>query len=63
LYCDIYKTRTSYPQRYWWVGNGETLSSSEMLSTKAPRVNAINVMKHGTAEATSYDETGEARAA
>ncbi len=62
MYFDIYKTSSSYPQKYWWVakgGNNETLCSSEMLSTKAACINAISVIKRDARTAPVYDETGE----
>lgn len=62
MYFDIYKTRSSYPQKYWWVAKGdnhETLCTSEMLSSKQTCLNTIRVIKSGAPTAAVYDETGE----
>lgn len=62
MYFDIYKTKTGYPHRYWWVAKGsnhETLCSSEMLASKRTCVAAIKVVKAEASSANVYDETGE----
>ena len=62
MFFDIEKTKTGYPQKYWWVakgGNGETLCHSEMLSSKRACIDAIRTVKDGASYANVYDETGE----
>lgn len=56
----IYKTTTSYPQKYWWAivaANGETLASSEMYNNKTDCSHAINVVKGNARDAETIDLT------
>jgi uncharacterized protein len=60
MYFDIYKSTKN--GQYWWVakgGNGETLCTSEMMTTKKSCKNGIRAVKTGAADANVYDETGE----
>ncbi len=60
MYFDTYKSTKN--GQYWWVakgGNGETLCSSELYTTKQSAKNGIKVVKQGAASANVYDETGE----
>jgi hypothetical protein len=60
MYFDIYKSDKN--SQYWWVAkgqNGETVCSSELMTTKESCKHGIRVVKEGAASANVYDETGE----